>query len=85
MCSRDLKDKKIKKIKIANIRDVEYKKFDKGIIKHVNKIEEDKCFVIRALDEDGNIKNYEFVGNIAEPLEHFANNLKLFVEYAKKG
>lgn len=48
----------IKKIKISNIKDVEYKKFDKGIIKHISKIEEDKCFVIRALDEDGNIKNY---------------------------
>ena len=53
-----MKDKKIKKIKISNIKDVEYKKFDKGIIKHISKIEEDKCLVIRALDEDGNIKNY---------------------------
>ena len=47
---------------------MEYKKFDKGIIKHVSKIEEDKCFVIRALDDDNKIKNFEFVSNLAEPL-----------------
>lgn len=79
MCSRDLKDKKIKKVKLSNIKEVEYKKFDKGIIKHVPKIEEDKCLVIRTIDDEGKEKNLEFVGNLAEPLERFANNLKLFV------
>lgn len=81
MCCRDLKDKKIKKIRLENIKEVQYKQFDKGIIKHVPKFEDDKCFLIRALDEDNKIKNYEFIGNLAEPLERFANNLKLFVEY----
>jgi hypothetical protein len=82
--SRDLKDKKIKKIKLSNVQSVDYSQFDKGIIKHISNIENGKCLVIRALAEDGKIKNFEFVGNLAEPLERFASNLKLFVEYAKK-
>lgn len=69
---------------MSDISNVEYKKFDKGIIRHVSKIEEDKCLVIRALAEDNKIKNYEFVSNLVEPLERFATNLKLFVEYTKK-
>lgn len=84
VCSRDLKDKKIKKIKLVNIQSVDYCQFDKGIIKHISDIKETNCLVIRALAEDNKIKNFEFVGNLAEPLERFANNLKLFVEYAKK-
>lgn len=68
VCSRDVKDKKIKKIKLGTISGVDYKKFDQGIIKHISKIEEDKCMVIRAVGDDGKIKNYEFVGNLAEPL-----------------
>jgi len=38
VCSRDLKDKKIKKIKLSNIQSVDYSQFDKGIIKHISKI-----------------------------------------------
>ena len=53
-----MKDKKIKKIKLANIKDVEYRKFDKGILKHFPKFDEDKCMVIRALDDDNKIKNF---------------------------
>jgi hypothetical protein len=45
----------------------------------MSKIEEDKCLVIQALAEDNKIKNYEYVGNLAEPLERFATSLKLFV------
>jgi hypothetical protein len=37
-------------------------------MRHISKVEEDKCMVIKALDEEGKIKNYEFVGNLAEPL-----------------
>ena len=66
-------------VKRMKPKEVEYKTFDKGIIKHVPKIEEDKCLVIRTIDDEGKEKNLEFVGNLAEPLERFANNLKLFV------
>jgi len=45
---RDIGDKKIKKIKINSITSVEYRKWDQGIIRHIPKIEEDKCLVIRA-------------------------------------
>jgi len=48
-----LKDKKIKKIKISNIKRVDYKRYDKGIIKHVTKIEEDRCLVVNAETEEG--------------------------------
>ena len=63
LCSRDVEDRKVKKIPIKNIQSVEYKKFDKGILKHMKGTEEEKCLVIRALAEDNKIKNFEFVGH----------------------
>ena len=48
---------------MRNVQSVEYKKFDKGILKHMKGTEEEKCLVIRALAEDNKIKNFEFVGH----------------------
>ena len=55
---RDIGDKKIKKIKISSITSVDYKMWDQGIIRHITKIEEDKCLVIRADMEDKTNKNF---------------------------
>ena len=81
---RDIGDKKIKKIKISCITSVEYKKWDQGIIRHITKIEEDKCLVIRAEMEDKVIKNFEFYGNNVEGVSRFASNLSMFLEYNRK-
>jgi hypothetical protein len=40
--------------------------------------------VIKAVAEDKKIKNYEYVGNLAEPLERFSENLKQFIDTIKK-
>lgn len=49
-------------------------------MKHISRIEDEKCLIIRATTEDNNkLKNYEFYGNNAEALERFANSLNQFL------
>ena len=43
---------------MSAIANVDYGKFDQGIIKHISKIENDKCLIIRAEVEDKKLKNF---------------------------